>query len=261
MLGYKNLSGEPTHPTKMKPIKVDLHIHTKEDTKDRIDYSAYDLIDVAQSKGFDALAITNHETITYSPELKSYAAERDIVLIPGVEASIGGRHVLLINMAFEKGDFNSLKDVFNQKAANNLVIAPHPYFPGATSLHRRLGMNPHLFDAVEYCHFYNHMVNFNKKAVRFASDYHLPLVGSSDAHVLEQFGLTYSLVQAEKDSNAIIQAIKAGRVKPVSRPLSLAELLGIFIGVSATRRFMARAPFQPIWMAGAFMKRVLDGRL
>lgn len=261
MLGYKNLSSEPTHTTNMMPLKVDLHIHTKEDTKDRIDYSAYDLIDVAQSKGFDAIAITNHETITYNPELKSYAAERDIVLIPGVEASIGGRHVLLINMAFEEGDFNSLKDVFNQKAANNLVIAPHPYFPGSTCLHRRLEMNPHLFDAVEYCHFYNHMMNFNKKAVRFASDYYLPLVGNSDAHVLEQFGLTYSLVQAEKDPDAIIQAIKAGRVKPVSRPLSLAELLCIYVGVSATRRFIWKRPFQPIWMLGAFMKRVLDGRL
>ncbi len=261
MLGYKNLSSEPTHPTNMMPLKVDLHIHTKEDTKDRIGYSAYDLIDVAQSKGFDAIAITNHETITYNPELKSYAAERDIVLIPGVEVTIGGKHVLLINMAFEKGRFNSLKEVFKQKAANNLVIAPHPYFPGSTSLHRQLETNPHLFDAVEYCHFYNHMINFNKKAVRFVCNYHLPLVGNSDAHVLEQFGLTYSLVQAEKNPDAIIQAIKAGRVKPVSRPLSPAELLDIFIGVSATRRFMAKAPLQPMWMVGALMKRVLDGRL
>lgn len=243
------------------PLKVDLHIHTKEDRKDRIGYSAYDLIDVAQSKGFDAIAITNHETLTYSPELKSYAAERGIVLIPGVEVSIGGKHVLLINMAFEKGCFNSLKDVFKQKAANSLVIAPHPYFPGSTSLHRQLELNRHLFDAVEYCHLYNHVINFNKKAVRFVRDYRLPLVGNSDAHVLEQFGLTYSLVQAEKNRDAIIEAIKAGRVEPVSRPLSPAELLDIFIGVSATRRFMWKTPLQFVWSGGAFIKRVLDGRL
>ena len=105
------------------------------------------------------------------------------------------------------------------------------------------------------------MINFNKKAVRFVSDYHLPLVGNSDAHVLEQFGLTYSLVQAEKNPDAIIQAIKAGHVKPISRPLSPAELLDIFIGVSATRRFMWKTPLQFMWMVGALMKRVLDRRL
>ncbi|MBW2019363.1 MAG: PHP domain-containing protein [Deltaproteobacteria bacterium] len=242
----------------MTPLKVDLHIHTKEDEKDRIRYSAYDLIDAAYSRNFDALAITNHDVLTYSPELKSYAADRGIVLIPGVEACIEGKHVLLINMPYEEGCFHSLREVFEQKAANNLVIAPHPYFPGSTSLHGELEANAHLFDAVEYCHFYNHFVNFNKKAVRFAHNHHLPIVGNSDAHVLEQFGLTYSLILAEKDCNAIIEAIKDGRVKLVSRPLSLAQLLVIFIRVFSTRRFTWKKSVQFIRTGAGFIRRVIQ---
>jgi predicted metal-dependent phosphoesterase TrpH len=208
----------------IKSLKVDFHIHTKEDPKDQIPYSAYELIDKAFSRGYDALAITNHEKLTYSTKLQSYAAERSIVLIPGIEATIGGKHVLLINMPFDNGCFNSFDQVFKKKASNNLVIAPHPYFPGSICLNGQLESTPHLFDAIEYCHFYNHKINFNKKAVRFAQKYRLPVVGNSDAHVLNQLGLAYSLVEAEKEAEAIIQAIKAGRVQPISRPIPLMRL-------------------------------------
>lgn len=220
----------------MKPLKVDLHIHTKEDPEDRVSYSACELIDQALLKGFDAIAITNHNRITYSSRLKSYAAERGIVLIPGVEATIRTKHVLLVNMPFETGRFSSFEQLLQQKAENNLVIAPHPYFPSPTCLNGQLETTPHVFDAIEYCHFYHKLINFNKPAVRFAHKYRLPVVGTSDAHLLDQFGLAYSLVEAEKDPDAIIQAIKAARVRPVSQPLPLSWLIGAFVRVATSKR-------------------------
>lgn len=244
----------------MMPLKVDLHIHTKEDIEDRISYSAYELIDEAVLRGFDALAITNHDALTYSPELESYAAERGIVLIPGVEATIRGKHVLLVNMPFKDGCYNSFEDILRQKATNNLVIAPHPYFPAPTCLDGQLEATPHLFDAVEYCHFYTQRIDFNKQAVRFAEKYRLPVIGNSDAHVLDQFGLAYSLVEAEKTSDAIIQAIKAGRVKPVSRPLSMALLMQIFMRMAIAKGPMWKKPFELMCTGGHFIKRILDGR-
>ncbi len=247
--------------TNIMPLKVDLHIHTKEDREDRVSYSAYELIDEAVLRGFDALAITNHDRLTYSPELKSHAAERELVLIPGVEATIEGKHVLLINMPFQNGCYNSFEDVLRQKAANNLVIAPHPYFPSPTCLDGQLEAIPHLFDAVEHCHFYTCRIDFNRQAVRFAQKYRLPVVGNSDAHVLEQFGLAYSLVEAEKTPDAIIQAIKAGRVKQVSSPLPLALLMRILVGVAITKGPMWKKPFELMCIGGSFIKRVMDGRL
>lgn len=245
----------------MMPLKVDLHIHTKEDREDQISYSAYELIDEAVLRGFDALAITNHNRITYSPELESHASERGIVLIPGVEATIEGKHVLLINMPFQNGCFNSFEEIHKQKDSNNLVIAPHPYFPAPTCLDGQLEATPHLFDAVERCHLYNHRIDFNRQAVRFAQKHRLPVVGNSDAHILEQFGLAYSLVEAEKTRDAIVQAIKAGRVKPVSRPLPLSHLMRIFFGVAISKGPAGKKPLELMCMGGAFIKRMIDGRL
>lgn len=242
----------------IEPLKVDLHIHTKEDPRDRISYSAYKLIDQAFTKGYDALAITNHQIITCSTRLKSYAAERGIVLIPGVEAIIEGKHFLLINMPFDNGCLDSIEEVLKQKAANNLVIAPHPYFPGPNSLGGRLEAFPHLFDAIEYCHLYNHKMNFNKKAVRFAHKHMIPLVGNSDAHLMEQFGLAYSLVEAEKETDAIIQSIKAGRVEAVSGPLPMIRLAWILMRVLIAERQTWERPVKLIWMVGAFMRSFLN---
>jgi predicted metal-dependent phosphoesterase TrpH len=232
----------------MKPLKVDLHIHTKEDPEDHVSYSAYELIDQAFLKDFDAVAITNHQRVTYSPRLKSYAAERGIVLIPGVEATIGGKHILLLNMPFRDGSFNSFGEIFPRKAPNNLVIAPHPFFPSPTCLNGQLEATPNLFDAIEYCHFYHQWINFNRQAVWFASKHRLPIVGTSDAHLLDQFGLAYSLIEAEKDLEAIIQAVKAGRVKQVSQPLPLRRLLGVFMRVVASKRSMWKKAVELMWI-------------
>ena len=247
--------------TEIMRLKVDLHIHTKEDREDRISYSAYELIDEAVSRGFDGIAITNHNTLTYSPELESHAAQRGIVLIPGVEATIKGKHVLLLNMPFQEGCYNSFEEVLREKAANNLVVAPHPYFPGPTSLDGQLEATPHLFDAVEYCHFYTRRIDFNRRAIGFARNHNLPLVGNSDAHVLDQFGLAYSLVEAEKTPDAIIQAIKAGRVRPVSRPLSPILLTQIFFRMAIAKGPMLGKPFELTGIGGSVIKRLLDGRL
>ena len=119
---------------------------------------------------------------------------------------------------------------------------------------------PHLFDAVEYCHFYMDCINFNRPAVQFAEKHRLPMVANSDAHVMDQFGLAYSLVTAEKTPDAIIKAIKAGRVEVVSQPLSLAVLMRIYFRVAVTKRFTWTRPFELTHTAGTLIKHILDGR-
>jgi predicted metal-dependent phosphoesterase TrpH len=244
----------------MAPLKVDLHIHTKEDGTDRISYSAYELIDEAVLKGFDVLAITNHDTMTFSPELRSYAAEKGVVLIPGVEASIKGKHTLLLNMFFEPDYYTSFEDVLKQKTSNSLVIAPHPYFPGPTSLDGTLEAMPHLFDAVEYSCFHTPRIDFNRQAVRFAEKHGVSIVGNSDAHQLEQLGLTYSLVETEKTLEGIIQAIKGGRVRPVSPGLPAGRLIKMFFGVLAAKRISFTMMTDLTLMGTALAKQLLFRR-
>ena len=71
-------------------LKVELHTHTADDPEDRIPYSTCDLIDRAAALGFDALAITLHDHQLDVRRWEAYAADRGIVLIPGVERTIDG---------------------------------------------------------------------------------------------------------------------------------------------------------------------------
>ena len=66
-----------------RPLKADLHLHTAEDPNDRVSYTAKELISKAADEGFEVLAITNHQCLTFNQRLSAYARERGILLIPG----------------------------------------------------------------------------------------------------------------------------------------------------------------------------------
>lgn len=205
-----------------KKLKVDFHIHTAEDPKDYIPYSSFQLIDTASQKGFDALAITNHNTVFYNPELVQYAEKKGILLIPGMEATFSNAHVLILNPDFlinPKG--RSLKELAEIKNKDNLIIAPHPFFRKFKSLKSDLLTYIHLFDAIEFSQYYNSLINFNKKAVDTALRFKKPLIATSDCHFLWQFGDTFSLVEAKKDIHSIIMAVKSGKVEIIANPISL----------------------------------------
>ena len=201
-------------------LKVELHAHTSDDPQDRIPYSARALIDRAAENGYDALAITLHDRQFDIRSLAPHAAARGIVLIPGIERTIEGRHVLLLNFPRGAEDVQSFGDVARLKRqAPGLVVAPHPFFPSPTCLLGRMNRHADLFDAVEYNAMFTASLNFNILAERWARRHGTPMVGNGDVHRLEQLGTTYSLVDAERDPASICAAIAAGRVRVVSRPL------------------------------------------
>ena len=213
-------------------LKVDLHTHTKEDPQDRITYNAYQLIDRAALKGFDALAISNHDFVLYNDELVKYAEEKGILLIPGIELTLSKKHVLLINPDFPSNpEGRPLSDLEKIKKDSNLIIAPHPFFPQFKSLKTKFFQYLTYFDAVEFSHCYNRFFNLNRKAVKEAKKKNLPLVGTSDCHFLWEFGTTYSLVDAEKTITSIIEAVKKGRVRIVTTPLSILSSFRLFLGM------------------------------
>ncbi len=226
-------------------LKIDLHAHTSDDPLDPIPYSSCELIDRAAALGYDALAVTLHDRQLDVAPLASYAAERGIVLIPGIERTIEGRHVLLLNFSPAAEDVRSFDDLARLKQREEgLVVAPHPYFPAPSSLFGRLSRHADLFDAVEYNAMYAAGLNFNLPAVRWARAHGKPLVGNSDAHRLPQLGATWSLVDAERDPAAICRAIRAGRVQVVTRPLSWTTVVRVIASIvtSAGRVTPRRSP-------------------
>jgi len=211
-------------------LKADFHLHTKDDPQDYryVRHSAEELIDHAAKKGFEVLSITTHNKITYSPYLREYAAHRGILLIPGAEVTIEGKHVLLINYLGTL-DFKRLRDLEGIRSPEVLIIAAHPYYPGPTTLKKRLVEHIGLFDAIEYCHFYHRFLNFfNWRALRVSRKYNKPLVGTSDAHFLIQIDTTYSVIEVtRKTATGVVEAIKSGKVRVVTHPLTVIQLLKI----------------------------------
>jgi predicted metal-dependent phosphoesterase TrpH len=203
-------------------LKVELHSHTADDPQDRVPYSTAQLIDRAAALGYDALAVTLHDRQLDVSDWCNYAAERGVVLIPGIERTIQGKHVLLLNFATGTGGVRSFADLVSLKRAHptGLVVAPHPYFPAPTALWGRLEDHGDLFDAVEVNGMFTDSVDFNAPARRWARANGKPLVGNGDVHRLPQLGTTFSLVDAEPSPDAICAAIAAGRVEVVARPHS-----------------------------------------
>ena len=201
-------------------LKADFHIHTREDPHDFIRYTAVELLQEAARQGFQVLALTCHNKRIHSEDLRRRAEDLGILLIPGVEAAIEGKHTLLLDMPYSRLRVWNFKHVRALRRDGGLVIAPHPFFPAPKCLGSKLRENLDLFDAIEFSHFYTRRVDFNRKAVDYARRMGIPLVGTSDCHRIWQLGTTYTLVEAEaKTVPGVFAAIRAGRVKVVTAPL------------------------------------------
>jgi predicted metal-dependent phosphoesterase TrpH len=203
-------------------LKVELHAHSSDDPLDAIPHSTMQLIDRAAALGYRALAVTLHDRQLGLAPYRSYAAERGVTLIPGLERTIRGKHVLLLNFRRGAEQVTNFDELAALKAHEpGIVIAPHPFFPGATCLRGLMHRYADLFDAVEYNAMFTTTLNFNSAAERWASDHDKPIVGNGDIHRLRQLGTTYSLIDAAPDADAICEAIRARRVRHVARPISL----------------------------------------
>lgn len=215
-------------------LKVDLHLHSREDPLDNIPHDAFELVGRAAQLGFDALALTLHDRQLIDRRVFDYARARGVVLIPGIERTIQGRHVLLINFSKDAEDVVTLDDVAKLKTTGNgLVIAPHVFFPDRKCLRSMIDERPDVFDAVEWSYFWTRGINFNARAARWAQAHDKPLVGNSDAHDLRQLGRTFSWVESDRDPDAICDAIRSGRVRLQTEPVPPVELALVFGGIVA----------------------------
>src|SRR2546423_12430378 len=111
-------------------IKVDLHIHTLDDPKDAVDYSAHQLLARARSLGFGVLAITLHDAVFDRAEVYADAAAMGILLIPAAEVRLRGSDVIVLNVSAEEmaglKDFDDLRRLRTRRGSSIFTIAPHP---------------------------------------------------------------------------------------------------------------------------------------
>src|SRR5947207_944197 len=200
-------------------IKIDLHIHTHDDPKDVVDYSAHQLLERAHNLGFGVLAITLHDAVFDRPEVFADAARMGILLIPAAEMRLEGADVILLNVtADEVETLRSLDDLAALRAKRGpslFTIAPHPFYILGGSIGEKLIEKIDCFDAIELCHFWSRFFNPNRRAAEVAERFGKPLIATSDAHQLHAFGANDTSIPRPADLTVecVINALRTGPLR------------------------------------------------
>jgi predicted metal-dependent phosphoesterase TrpH len=211
-------------------IKVDLHIHTLDDPKDAIDYSAHQLLDRARALGFRVLAITLHDAVFDRKEVFADAAAMGILLIPAAEVRLCGADVIILNVTgqeiAELKNFDDLRRLRARRGDSIFTIAPHPFYVFGSSIGSRLIAEIDCFDAIELCHFHKGLFNPNHRAARVASRFGKPLIATSDAHRLHAFGRHYTSIPTPSELTVenVLTSLRTGPLNLTSPPCSFADL-------------------------------------
>jgi len=211
-------------------IKIDLHIHTLDDPKDVIDYSAHQLLERAKQLGFGVLAITLHDAVFDRADVFADAAAMGILLVPAAEMRIEGADMILLNVtAAEISRLKTFDDVRRLRAHRGLsmfTIAPHPFYVLGGSIGERLIKEIDCFDGIELCHFHKGLFDLNRRATKVAAQFNKPLIATSDAHQLHAFGRHYTSVlrPSELTVESVFAALRNGPRQVTSPSASIVDL-------------------------------------
>ena len=227
-------------------IKIDLHIHTLDDPKDAVDYSAHQLLSRARTLGFRVLAITLHDAVFNRPEVFADAAAMGILLIPAAEMRLHGADVIVLNVSAEEmaelKSFDDLRRLRARRGDSIFTIAPHPFYMFGGSIGSRLFQEIDCFDAIEFCHFHIGLFNPNRRAKRVASRFGKPLIATSDAHRLHAFGRHYTSVPMPSvlTLENVFAALRSGPLRLTSPASSFADLVSAVYFVFLAHPFRVR---------------------
>lgn len=204
-------------------FKANLHFHCKEDPSDCVPYTFKEGMDYFSQHGFEVVALTLHNFFGYTIERAAYAAEKNILLIPGIEKTIQGKHVVLLNCdksAEAIETFKHLKD-YRETHPDVFILAPHPYL-FILSLQESLEEHINLFDAIEQSWYYSKKIDWNKRASETAKRYHKPFIATSDTHTLRFIDRSYAVIDAKKKlATHVLDAIRNNQFENHSKPSHL----------------------------------------
>ena len=228
-------------------IKVDLHIHTLDDPKDALDYSAHQLLERARALGFRVLAITLHDAVFDRAEVFADAASMGILIIPAAEVRLEGADVILLNVSATEieslRNLNDLQTLRLRRGQSLFTIAPHPFYVFGGSMGEKLVQKIDCFDAIELCHFWTRFFNPNRRAMQVAARFKKPLIATSDAHQLHAFGSNYTSIPrpVALTIENVLAALRNGPLRLTNPPCSFLDLIStvlwVFVAHPLRRRF------------------------
>lgn len=174
----------------------------------------------------DGIAITDHNSVANLKRAKRYAADKDIIFVPGVELHTEKGHLLALGIEQLPGTeiLEEALDIITEMGG--ISVAPHPFSItrggiGKAKLLQRV-------DAMEVIN-YKTYPRFNRRAKRYAIRNNITQLASTDSHML--FGIGKVWTEIEADSvEALLKKVKAGQTeitckRPSNTAVSLIKFL------------------------------------
>jgi predicted metal-dependent phosphoesterase TrpH len=192
-------------------LKLDLHVHSTHSP------DSYNSIEIINSRikevQFQGYALADHDTMAGIKEAMDTSG--DLVVVPAMEVSARGAHVLVLDPSEEMPEGLRIPEVVDRvRDQGATTILAHPYGLPRTWPNMR-EIEKTKFDAIEVANSaqvpYDYICGLNQK---LADKLGLPVTGGSDSHVPATIGRSYTIVDSEStDYNDVIKAIRLGRTR------------------------------------------------
>ena len=202
-------------------MKLDMHCHTREGSLDG-KIPIYEYIRILQSKGFQGMLVTDHDSYNGFREYRDRIKDRinDFVVLKGIEYdTIDAGHILvilpetvkLVLMECRGLPVRMLQDIVHKYGG---VLGPaHPCGGRHLSITRTRSFkkNPDIMKNFDFLEGFNscETTESNMEARRLARRYNLPMLGGSDSHHPGCVGTAYTeLAEDIRSESELISYIK-----------------------------------------------------
>lgn len=159
---------------------------------------------VARKSGLDGIAITDHNTIRGGQEAKRYET-KDFEVIVGAEIMTEKGEITGLFLCREVKSRRFQDVIIEIKDQGGIVIVPHPFDGLRRSAFRITAEYASIVDAIEGFNSRCIFQRYNTKALEFAVQHNLPVVGGSDAHYPSEIGLGGIIIHSDDIREAIMQ--------------------------------------------------------